>query len=220
VRLGQHRDADARGDWARMGAIGWTSVAGTTFDFSNQVVVVVGGTGPVGVALVEALIDAGAHVVEAEVEQPDQATAVMTEALEWLGRLDVLVNVVEDRAPGAAMAEVVAGDVLVPFYCAQAAHRVMAEQAEGGVIVNVATSSAAASTEGAVHGAGVVALGSLSSSLAAEWSPLVRVNFVSAGQAESEVGDVVAACLFLARAEAAPLTGAQLVLQGGLAPAQ
>ena len=78
-----------------------------TFDFSDQVVVVTGGTRGVGAGIVKAFLAAGAEVVTcgrnevevpgalfvtADVRQPEQAHRVIDTAVERFGRLDVLVN--------------------------------------------------------------------------------------------------------------------------------
>jgi len=78
-----------------------------SYDFSERVVVVTGGTRGVGAEIVRSFNDAGAHVVtcgrhEAEVEgalfmsadvrKPADAEKVVAKAVEHFGRLDVLVN--------------------------------------------------------------------------------------------------------------------------------
>jgi len=135
-----------------------------TFDFTDRVVIVTGGSRGVGAGIVEAFVAAGAHVVTcgrneaavrgavfvtADVRQPDEATRVIEAAVERFGRLDVLVNnagggphrMAADMSPRFIEA-ILALNLIAPLYCAQAAHKVMADQEGGGSIVNVSSVSA------------------------------------------------------------------------------
>jgi NAD(P)-dependent dehydrogenase (short-subunit alcohol dehydrogenase family) len=120
-----------------------------TFDFSGRVAVVTGGTRGIGRAVVESFLASGAdvitcgrhaperppegarvaHFVQADVREPDQARALVHEAVERFGRLDVLVNNAggSPYAPAAEasprfVASVIGLNLLAPFYCAQAAN--------------------------------------------------------------------------------------------------
>ncbi|HVB90676.1 MAG TPA: SDR family oxidoreductase [Acidimicrobiales bacterium] len=234
------------------------------FDFSGQVAVVTGGSRGVGAGIVAAFVAAGAQVVtcgrhEAEVDgaifvtadvrQPDQAGRVVATAVERFGRLDVLVNnaggsprVMAEAASPRFIEAIVGLNLLAPFYCAQAAQKVMAVQADGGSIVNVASVSGLRPSPGtAAYGAAKAGLINLTSTLAVEWAPQVRVNAVSGGLLRTDAGedhyggpdglartaatvplgrmgtpdDVAQACLFLASPAAAYISGANLVLHGG-----
>jgi NAD(P)-dependent dehydrogenase (short-subunit alcohol dehydrogenase family) len=188
------------------------AVAQPTYDFSNRVVVVTGGSRGVGAGIVGAFVAAGADVVTcgrhqadtpgaafvvADVRQPEQAQLVVDTAVERFGRLDVLVNnagggphrMAEEVSPRFAEA-IVGLNLLAPFYCAQAAQRVMSGQEAGGSIVNVASVSALRPSPGAsIYGAAKAGLLNLAATLAVEWAPSVRVNCISAGLLETDAGD-------------------------------
>jgi NAD(P)-dependent dehydrogenase (short-subunit alcohol dehydrogenase family) len=235
-----------------------------TFDLSDQVVVVTGGSRGVGAGIVAAFLAAGAHVVTcgrngaevegavfvtADVRQSDQAGRVIDTAVERFGHLDVLINnaggsphVMADAASPRLIESIVGLNLLAPFYCAQAAHAVMIGQEGGGAIVNVASISGLRPSPGtAAYGAAKAGLINLTSTLAVEWAPTVRVNCVSAGLLRTDAGDehyggadglarvaatvplgrmgtpgdVAQACLFLASSAAGYITGANLVVHGG-----
>jgi NAD(P)-dependent dehydrogenase (short-subunit alcohol dehydrogenase family) len=147
----------------------------------------------------------------------------------------------QDASPRLIEA-IVSLNLLAPFYCAQAAQAVMAGQAGGGAIVNVASVSGLRPSPGsAAYGAAKAGLINLTSSLAVEWAPAVRVNCVTAGLLLTDDGeehyggpeglarvaatvplgrmggpdDVAQACLFLASAQSAYVSGANLVVHGG-----
>ena len=235
-----------------------------TFDFSERVVVVTGGSRGVGAGIVAAFAGAGARVVacgrhEAQVEgavfvtadvrKPVDAERVVATAVEHFGRVDVLVNnaggspraMAADASPRFVEA-VVGLNLLAPLWCAQSAHKVMAVQEDGGSIVNVASVSGLRPSPGAsAYGAAKAGLINLTTTLALEWAPLVRVNCVTAGLLDTGAGDdyyggpgglervaatvplgrmgtpedVAQACLFLASPAASYVSGANLVLHGG-----
>jgi NAD(P)-dependent dehydrogenase (short-subunit alcohol dehydrogenase family) len=136
--------------------------------------------------------------------------------------------------------KVVGLNLLAPFYVAQAANAVMQLQPEGGVILNIGSVAALRPAPGtAAYAAAKAGLSVLTRGLAVEWAPKVRVNTVSPGLVRTESADVTygadtaaveatipmgrlaepsdvaAACLFLSRPEAAFITGADLVVDGG-----
>ncbi|HEX3334392.1 MAG TPA: SDR family oxidoreductase [Acidimicrobiales bacterium] len=234
------------------------------YDFSERVVVVTGGSRGVGLGIVTAFADAGAHVVtcgrheaavegavftEADVRKPADAERVIAKAVEQFGRLDVLVNNA-GGAPHAMAAEmsprfveaVINLNLLAPLWCAQSAHKVMVQQEDGGCIVNITSVSGIRPSPGAsAYGAAKAGLINLTTTLAVEWAPEVRVNCVTAGLLDTGAGDefyggpegmervaatvplgrmgvpedVADACLFLASDAASYVSGANLVLHGG-----
>jgi NAD(P)-dependent dehydrogenase (short-subunit alcohol dehydrogenase family) len=233
------------------------------YDFSERVVVVTGGSRGVGAGIVRAFAAVGAHVVTcgrheasvegalfvtADVRKPPDAERVIAKAVEHFGRLDVLVNnaggspnvMAADASPRFAEA-IVELNLLAPLWCAQSAHKVMAVQEDGGTIVNVSSVSGMRPSPGAsAYGAAKAGLINLTSTLAVEWAPLVRVNCVTAGLLDAGTdefyggpdgmeraaatvplgrmgtpADVAQACLYLSSEAAAYVTGANLIVHGG-----
>ena len=234
------------------------------YDFSERVVVVTGGSRGVGAGIVRAFAGAGAHVVTcgrhqaevpgalfmtADVRKPADAERVVAKAVEHFGRLDVLVNnaggaphaMAADQSPRFVEA-VVNLNLLAPLWCAQSAHKVMAVQEDGGCIVNIASVSALRPSPGAsAYGAAKAGLLNLTTTLAVEWAPTVRVNAVSGGLLDTGAGDefyggpgglervaatvplgrmgtpedIAQACLFLASPAASYISGTNVVLHGG-----
>ncbi len=232
---------------------------------AQPVALITGGSRGVGRGIVEAFHRAGYRVATCgrrppegeipasfhtcDVRDPDQVDALVAAVVSVHGRLDVLVN----NAGGSPMADaatasprfseaIVRLNLLAPLHCAQAANRVMQTQPEGGCIVSVASVSAIRPSPGtAAYGAAKAGLLNLTSSLAVEWAPKVRVNAVTAGpilteQAALHYGDaagqaavaatipagrlglpddVAQACLWLCSDAASWVSGASLLVHGG-----
>jgi len=241
-------------------------------DCTGKVVVVTGGSRGVGRGIAEAFLSAGADVVicgrtepadgdlparegrravfmAADVRHAEQAADVVTRTGERFGRLDVLVNnaggspaVPAADASARFISQVIALNLVAPFYCAQAANRVMQGQPEGGAIVNIASVSGLRPSPGtAAYGAAKAGLINLTRSLAVEWAPKVRVNCVVAGMIATEAADdhyggpeglravaatvplgrlgtpadVAGVCLFLVSPLASYVSGAAVEAHGG-----
>ncbi len=239
-------------------------------DMTGKVVVVTGGGKGVGRGITQRYLEAGANAVicgrnapvslpaaggreavfvAADVRDPEQVDRIFATAVERFGRVDVLVN----NAGGAPNADsatasprfstsIITLNLIAPLVCAQRAYAVMREQAEGGVIINIASvSGIRPSPHTAAYGAAKAGLLSLTTSLAVEWAPKVRVVAVTAGLIRTEqahlhygdeegvraVGatiplermgepvDIANACLFLSSPLASYVSGTSLLVHGG-----
>jgi len=142
-------------------------------------------------------------------------------------------------------ARIIELNLIAPLHVAQAANQVMQAQPEGGSILMIGSVSGARPSPGtAAYGAAKAGLHHLVTSLAIEWAPRVRLNtvvpgFVATESAEAHYGDadgvaavaaavplrrmatpddIAGACLFLASARAAYISGASLAVHGGGEP--
>ncbi|MFD4669320.1 SDR family oxidoreductase [Lentzea sp. NPDC058450] len=232
-------------------------------DLHGAVVLVTGGVRGVGLGITRAFLSAGAVVVTcarraAEVEgasfvpcdvrDAEQVSELVAGIVAQHGRLDVVVNnaggapfALADKASPRFHSKIVELNLLAPLLVSQAANAVMQEQGSGA-IVNVSSVSGRRPSPGtAAYGAAKAGLDSLTSSLAVEWAPKVRVNALAVGMVRteqshlhygSEAGieavartvplgrlaspDEVGACaVFLASPLASYVSGATLVVHGG-----
>ena len=243
----------------------------TALDLTGRGVLVTGGTKGVGRGIATRFLEAGAEVVvtarrepdrpvthegrsatflPADVREPEQVESLVADAVAALGgRLDVAVN----NAGGSPYAEaadasprftaaILALNLTAPLLVATAANAVMQTQPDGGSIVNVGSVSGTRPSPGtAAYGAAKAGLANLTTSLAVEWAPKVRVNLVTGGLIETEQShlhygdaagvaavaatvpmgrmgtptDIADACLFLSSPLAAYVTGADVWVHGG-----
>lgn len=240
-------------------------------DMTGKVVIVTGGTKGVGRGITRSFLDAGAAVVMCSRNAPDempgvegdaavdflpldvrdaeQIDGVVSETVKRFGRLDVLVN----NAGGAPQVDaatasprfsesIVRLNLLAPLNFAQRANAQMQDQDEGGVIINICSVSGVRPSPGtAAYGAAKAGLLSLTTTLAVEWAPKVRLNAITAGMIRTELAhlhygdeegiasvgatvplgrmgepsDVGDACLFLASPLARYMSGGNILLHGG-----
>jgi NAD(P)-dependent dehydrogenase (short-subunit alcohol dehydrogenase family) len=174
-------------------------------NLAGQAALVTGGTRGIGLAIATRLTSSGARVLAcgrsrpdrlpagiefaaADVRDPEQASAVVAEAVRRFGRLDLVVNNAggSPSVPAASaspnlITAVVRLNLLAPFFVAQAANAVMQGQ-DGGLILNIGSVSAFRPAPGtAAYAAAKAGLITLTQALAIEWAPAVRVNCVTAG---------------------------------------
>lgn len=233
-------------------------------------VLVTGGARGVGAGIVRTFLRAGATVVfcarrepdhgievdgataefrPCDVREPDQVETLISGLVDDYGRLDVLVN----NAGGAPYADaatasprfhdkIVALNLLAPLTMSQRANAAMCQQESGGSIINISSVSGSRPSPGtSSYGAAKAGLASLTSTLAVEWAPRVRVNALEVGMVRTEgsgmhyggeegiaaVGSTVpigrlaepeevgACAAFLASPLASYVTGATLTVHGG-----
>lgn len=250
----------------------WASPA-EALDFGGRVALVTGGGKGVGRGITEVFLAAGAQVVvcgrtepdelpaagerhatfvACDVRDPEAVDSLVTTTVGRFGRLDTLVN----NAGGAPWADtatasprftekIIALNLVAPLVCAQAANQVMQDQDDGGSIVNIGSVSGTRPSPGtAAYGAAKAGLHNLTTTLAVEWAPRVRVNAVVGGlirteQAHLHYGDEAGvarvgatvplgrladpveigyACLWLASPLASYVSGALVAAHGGGEP--
>ncbi len=239
-------------------------------DMTGKVVMVTGGTKGVGRGIAECFLAANAKVAVCGRNQPEdlpsangnsavfmavdvrdveQVQAFIDFTVEQFGRIDSLIN----NAGGAPFADAASAsprfsesiiklNLLAPLNFAQAANAVMQQQEDGGTIINIASVSAVRPSPGtAAYGAAKAGLISLTTSLAVEWAPKVRVNAITAGLVQTEqshlhygdedgiaaVGasipagrmavpkDIGDTCLYLASPMSSYINGASILVHGG-----
>ena len=240
-----------------------------TIDMSGQVVLVTGGARGVGDGIATTFLRAGADVeicgrtVPGSVREVDgrrarfstvdvrdaaAVTAWVADVAERHGRVDVAVNNVGGgpfapfaESPPRRLARILELNFLSAVHVCHAVHPIMMRTG-GGVVLNITSLSARRPSPGtAIYGAAKAALENLTSTLAVEWAPHIRVNAVSCGMvatpgsmehygdadqvariaATIPVGafatpeEIGGACLLLASPLASYVTGAVLRADGG-----
>lgn len=192
--------------------------AADALDHTGRVVLVTGGTKGIGRVLVQRFLDWGAEVMTcgrsdpgdlpasggrsaafhaADVRDPDQAAALVDATVDRFGTLDIVVNNAGGAPPvDAATASprfsesIIRLNLIAPLHVAQRANHHM-QAGDGGVIVNIASVSAIRPSPGAAaYGAAKAGLLNLTTTLAVEWAPKVRVVAVVAGLIETEQADL------------------------------
>jgi NAD(P)-dependent dehydrogenase (short-subunit alcohol dehydrogenase family) len=233
----------------------------------GRVVLVTGGVRGVGAGISAVFADQGAIVVtcarrpveglpyefhSCDVRDAEAVAALVEVIVAKHGRLDVVVNnaggspfaLAADASPRFHQ-KIIELNLLGMLHVSQAANAVMQQQPHGGSIVSISSSSGRRPSPGtAAYGAAKAGVDSLTTTLAVEWAPKVRVNAVVVGmvateQAELFYGDsdsqaAVAATVplgrlakpedigwaaaFLASDAASYVSGATLAVHGGGEP--
>jgi NAD(P)-dependent dehydrogenase (short-subunit alcohol dehydrogenase family) len=199
-------------------------------DLEGSVVIVTGGVRGVGLGITRAFRRAGATVItcarrapqapvaefiECDVREPDQVGRLIETVVRRHGRLDTLVNnaggaphATADTASPRFHEKVVGLNLLAPLLVAQRANEVMQGQDSGGSIVMISSVSATRPSPGtAAYGAAKAGVESLTTTLAVEWAPKVRVNALRVGMVETEQVE-----LFYGDAESQARVGATVPL--------
>jgi 3-oxoacyl-[acyl-carrier protein] reductase len=163
-------------------------------------VLVTGGTGGIGAAIVRAFRAAGDRVVAASRHGGDvrgdvakDADRIVTEAVRKLGRLDVLVNCAGhseaggwtrdlDTVKDALWDRIMDTDLKGTFKCSRAAAKAMGR----GKIVNVASITAlVGEREGIAYSTAKAGIVGMTKSLAVVLAPRIQVNCIAFGSVET-----------------------------------
>jgi NAD(P)-dependent dehydrogenase (short-subunit alcohol dehydrogenase family) len=244
-----------------------TDAADINLGLKDRVVLVTGGVRGVGAGISAVFAAQGATVVtcarrevdglpyefhSCDVRDDDAVAAMIATIVERHGRLDVVVNnaggspyVLTAEASANFNRKIIELNLLGPLSVSQHANAVMQKQARGGSIVNVASLSGRRPSPGTgPYGAAKAGIESLTSTLAVEWAPKVRINSVVVGMVETEQSelfygdeesiaaisknvplgrlakpaDVGWAAAFLASEAASYISGASLEVHGGGEP--
>ena len=187
-----------------------------------------------------------------DIRDDDAVKALIDAIADKHGRLDVVVNnaggspyVPAAEASAKFSTKIIELNLLGALSVSQHANVVMQKQDSGGSIVNISSVSGRRPTPGtAAYGAAKAGMESITSTLAVEWAPKVRVNSVIVGMVETEQSelfygdadsiaaisknvplgrlakpaDIGWATAFLASEAAAYISGASLEVHGGGEP--
>jgi NAD(P)-dependent dehydrogenase (short-subunit alcohol dehydrogenase family) len=179
--------------------------------FDGRAVIVTGGCRGIGRGIAQRFAEAGSGVlvccrnepeslpagvafVAADVREPDDVDAVISECTKRFGRLDALINNAGGSPPADSAtasprftAGIIALNLTAAIVCAQRANAVMQNQETGGAIVNIASvSGVRPSPEALAYGAAKAGLLNATQTMAVEWGPKVRVNAVVVGLVVTE----------------------------------
>ncbi|CRZ19053.1 SDR family oxidoreductase [Mycolicibacterium neworleansense] len=188
-------------------------VGAINLGLTGKVVLVTGGVRGVGAGISAVFAGQGATVVtcarrpveglpyefrSCDVRDDESVAGLIDAIVAKHGRLDVVVNnaggspyVAAADASAKFSTKIIELNLLGPLSVSQHANAVMQKQETGGVIVNISSVSAHRPTPGtAAYGAAKAGIDNLTTTLAVEWAPKVRVNSVVVGMVETEQSEL------------------------------
>nr|CRL69117.1 dehydrogenase [Mycolicibacterium malmesburyense] len=190
-----------------------TDLQDMNLGLDGRVVLVTGGVRGVGAGISAVFAEQGATVVTCarrpveglpyefhacDVRDDDAVASLVETVAERHGRLDVVVNnaggspyVLAAESSAKFSRKIVELNMLGPLSVSTHANALMQKQDRGGSIINIASVSGRRPTPGtAPYGAAKAGMESLTSTLAVEWAPKVRVNSVVVGMVETEQSEL------------------------------
>lgn len=175
-------------------------------DLTGRTVLVTGGTKGVGRGIAQRFADAGAtvvvcarrpaeeplpdgwHFVAADLRDPEAAATAVDAAAAVTGRLDCVVNNAggsppadSAEAPARFTQRIVELNLLAPYWVAQRAHHHMTALGRGSIVNIGSVVAIRPSPTTAAYGAAKAGLRQLTTTLAMEWAPTIRVNTITVG---------------------------------------
>ncbi|WP_067976320.1 SDR family oxidoreductase [Mycolicibacter icosiumassiliensis] len=207
-----------------------SAAAAINLGLTGKVVLVTGGVRGVGAGISAVFADQGATVLtcarrpvdglpyefhSCDVRDDDAVKALIEAIVATHGRIDTIVN----NAGGSPFAlaadasanfsrKIIELNLLSTLLVSTHANAVMQTQDSGGSIVNITSVSGHRPSPGtAAYGAAKAGVDSLTTSLAVEWAPKVRVNSIVVGMVETEQSE-----LFYGDAESVAAVGATVPL--------